>query len=83
MPTFIDYHPELPPLPPEAVEQMTARIRAGKPDEHGVRAIDVLIGQGDGYCVTEAPDAAAVVASHGALGIPLRKRDVKQVTRLA
>jgi hypothetical protein len=83
MPQFIDYHEHLPKLPAEAVAAMRNRIKARKRDEFGVKPLNVLVGNGDGYCLTDAPDAAAVVASHKAQGFPLRRKDVKQVTPIA
>jgi hypothetical protein len=83
MPTFIDHHAKLPQLPPEAVSAMKARIKSGKRDEFGVKPLNVLVGEGEGYCLTDAPDAASVVASHKAQGFPLRAKDVKKVTPIA
>jgi hypothetical protein len=82
VPTFIDYHDTLPPLPPEAAQQMAARVKAGKADEFGVRPLNVLLGKGHGWCLTAAPDAAAVVAMHKAAGFALRRSEVKEVTPL-
>lgn len=82
MPTFLDYHAELPALPPEAAKAMAARVKAGKRDEHGVRALNVFIGKGEGWCLTEAQDAAAVVKSHKANGFPLERADVHEVSSL-
>ncbi len=83
MPRFIDYHERLPQLPAEAVTAMRKRIKSGKRDDFGVKALNVLVGDGDGYCLTDAPDADAVLASHKANGFPLQKKDVKQVTPIA
>jgi hypothetical protein len=82
VPTFIDYHKQLPPLPPEAAKQLVANVKAGKRDKFGVRPINVLIGKGEGYCITEARDAKAVIESHKAQGFALRKADIKEVTPL-
>ena len=41
MPKFIDYHKQLPTLPPEVVQQMQADIKAGKSDQFGVKAINL------------------------------------------
>jgi hypothetical protein len=34
---------------------------------------------GGGYCVCEAPDAASVVKSHEAMGVPLDKSAVEEI----
>ena len=36
MPTFMDYHQKLPPMPPEAFDQVRANLGAKKADEFGV-----------------------------------------------
>lgn len=84
MPTFLDHHPKLPPLPPEVAAQMVARIEAGRADEFGVRPVNVFTSaDGRGWCVTEAPDAESVIRSHEAVGFSLDAPDVTQVTPLA
>ena len=71
MPKFIDYHAKMPEMPPEAVQQMAERIKAGQTDEFGVKPINVLMGTGgQAYCMTHAPDAEAVRKSHAAAGGP-------------
>jgi hypothetical protein len=82
MAKFLDYHTAMPPLPKEAVEQMAARIRAGQVDSYGVKGLNVFMGDGQGWCLTEAPDADAVCQSHGALGFPLERKDVHEVMSL-
>jgi len=82
MPKFIDYHAALPELPPEAVKQMIARFKAGERDPHGVRPLNVFIGKGEGWCLTEAADADAVVKSHEAQGFRIKQSDVHEVQSL-
>ena len=83
MPKFFDYHARMPQLPAEAVQEMTARIEAGRADEFGVRPLNVFIATGGhGYCLTEAPDADAVVRAHQAKGFPLTRGDVTEVRSL-
>lgn len=82
MPTFIDYHEKLPAIPPEQARQMASNVKAGHRDDFGVKPLNVFMGAGKGWCLTEAPDAAAVVSSHKAVGFPLRSSDVHQVTPL-
>jgi hypothetical protein len=80
---FLDYHAQLPQMPPEAGQQMAARIQAGQADEHGVRPLNVFIGSdGSGHCLTEAPSAEAVVQAHRSLGFELDHRDIREVTAL-
>jgi uncharacterized protein DUF4242 len=79
MPKFMDHHP-MPDLPPEALSMIEGRLREGKADEFGVTGLNVYLGkQGQAYCVTEAPDAEAVVRSHEANGVPLDRHDVVEV----
>lgn len=79
MPTYIDYHEKLPAIPPEAARQMVANVKAGKRDQFGVRPLNVFVGKGEGWCVTDASDAAAVVLAHKAQGFSIRKSDVHEV----
>lgn len=83
MPRFLDHHTNTGALPKEAVAMITSAVKAGKADQFGVKPIDVLIAQGESYCITEAPNADAVIKSHKAIGFELGKSNVKQVTSLA
>lgn len=83
MSKFLDYHATLPPLPPEAVQTITGNLKAGKADQFGVVALNVFVGEGKGWCLTEAPSAEAVCQSHAAMGFQLEAGDVHQVTSLA
>ncbi len=83
MQKFLDHHATMPEVPPEAAREMASRIRAGEPDEFGVRGLNVLIAKnGEGYCLSEAPDADAVVRAHEAYGFPLAREDVVEVETL-
>lgn len=80
MPKFIDHHPMGPKLPPEAQEGIAERLRAGDPDEFGVTGLNVYLGKdGSAYCLSEAPDAEAVVKAHSAAGFPLEQSEVVEV----
>ena len=79
MPKFIDFHDNLPQLPQEAIDQMTAKIKSGKPDAFGVTTHNVFVADGKGWCYTEGPDASAVVESHKAAGFVQDKHNVSQV----
>ena len=78
MPKFMDHH-SMPDMPPEALEMIESRLREGKPDEFGVTAVNVYLGKGQAFCLTEAPDADAVVRSHVENGVPLDSHDVVEV----
>jgi hypothetical protein len=84
MPKFLDHHPVAhASLGSEAVEAMTGRINVAEPDQFGVTLINVFVAaDGEGYCLSEAPSADAVVKSHGALGYTIEPSDVVQVTSL-
>jgi len=79
MPTFLDHH-RMGPVSPEMRESMTARIKAGERDEHGVRGLNVMLTEdGEAYCVSDAPDAESVVKAHEALGIAVSRDHVVEV----
>jgi hypothetical protein len=82
MPTFLDHH-GMPELSPEMKEGMAERIRSGQADENGARAVNVYMANGEAYCLSEAPNAEAVVEAHRAAGIPIRREDVLEVTAIA
>ncbi|MFQ6019495.1 MAG: hypothetical protein ACE5KW_01940, partial [Dehalococcoidia bacterium] len=64
--------------------EITERVKAGQPDEFAVKPLNAFIGSGgQGWCLTEAPDAEAVCKSHEARGFPLSRGDVVEVTSLA
>lgn len=82
MPKYLDNHP-MPNLPPEAVNGMAAQIKAGKADKFGAKGLNVFIGKnGQGWCLTEAPNADAVCKSHEAMGIKLPAGQVTEVSTL-
>jgi hypothetical protein len=79
MPTFIDHH-EMRDVAPEVAEGIAARIEAGEEDEHGVKGLNVFLGKdGTAFCLSEAPDADAVVKAHEAVGFELSRSDVVEV----
>ena len=84
MPKFLDYHAQMPQLPPEMAQAMAQQIKAGQADQFGVKPLNVFIGpRGEGHCLTEAPSADAVVQSHTAVGVPISAHDVAEVMTLA
>lgn len=90
MPKFIDHHGKMPQMPPEAVQQgmqmlqqMKADIQAGKVNEFGVKPLNVYLGpEGESWCVTEAPNAEAVIRAHAAVGAQLSASDIVEVNSL-
>ena len=79
MPKFIDHH-EMREMAPEMAEGIAERIKAGQPDEYGVKGLNVFVGKdGTAYCLSEAPDADAVVKTHEAFGLSLSRSDVVEV----
>jgi len=79
MPKFIDHH-EMRDVAPEMAEGIAERIKAGEADEHGVKGLNVFLGKdGTAYCLSEAPNADAVVKAHEAVGFPLDRSDVVEV----
>ncbi len=78
MPLFIDFHSKLPAMPPDAINQMQSMM--GKKGAIGVTPIAAYFTKdGQGYCVSEAPDADAVCRDHAAHGMALDKGDVHEV----
>ncbi|WP_432826368.1 hypothetical protein [Dactylosporangium sp. CA-092794] len=90
MATFIDFHEE-PVVWQDAyhsdamgvlMKQVITEVREGKVDEFGVRYFNILMAMdGHGCCVSDAPDAQAVVDSHKARGMPIGPAEVHRVVR--
>ena len=79
MPKFIDHH-EMSGVAPEMAAAIGERIKAGEADEHGVKGLNVFLGKdGTAFCLSEAPDAGAVVKAHQAYGFSLDSADVVEV----
>ena len=79
MPKFIDHH-EMRDVAPELADGIAKRIKAGQPDEHGVKGLNVFLGKdGTAFCLSEAPDAESVVKAHQAYGFSLDSADVVEV----
>jgi Protein of unknown function (DUF4242) len=79
MPKFMDHH-EMRDVAPELAAGIAERIKSGEADEHGVKGLNVFLGKdGTAYCLSEAPDAEAVVKAHGAVGFELDSADVVEV----
>jgi len=84
MPQFLDQHPLAhASLTEESVEAMRDQMKAQAPDAFGVRLLTAFVAiNGQGYCLSEAPDADAVVKSHEAKGYLIDAMDVVQVQSL-
>ena len=79
MPTFIDHH-EMSDVAPEMAAAIGERIKAGEADQNGVKGLNVFLGKdGTAFCLSEAPDAEAVVKAHQAYGFSLDSADVVEV----
>jgi hypothetical protein len=79
MPQFIDHH-EMSDVAPELTEGIAQKIKAGQPDENGVTGLNVYLAKdGTAYCVSDAPDAEAVMKAHEAVGFSLSRSDVVEV----
>ncbi|MBI2321207.1 MAG: hypothetical protein HYU88_03730, partial [Chloroflexi bacterium] len=64
-------------------EQMSTWIQSGQPDEFGVKPLGIFMGTtGQGWCLSEAPNADAVCRAHEAKGVPLPRGDVHEVMTL-
>lgn len=86
MPKFIDHHSKMPPMTPEVrkvVQQIANDIKAKKADPFGVMPVNVYIGvDGEAWCLTDAPNADAVMKMHEANGMQLSKNDIIEVNSL-
>ena len=82
MPTFLDHH-AMPELSAAMKDAMAERIRSGWADENGARAVNVYVADGEAYCLSEAPNAEAVVKAHEAAGVAVRREDVVDVSAIA
>jgi uncharacterized protein DUF4242 len=79
MPQFIDHH-EMSDVSPELAEGIAQKIKEGQADEHGVTGLNVFLGKdGTAYCLSDAPDADAVIKAHEAFGFSLSRSDVVEV----
>lgn len=83
MPKYLDHHAKMPELPPGAMQQMQEDIKARKAGQFGVTPMNVFMGTtGEAWCLTEAPNAEAVIKGHGAMGVTLAPADVVEVNSL-
>ena len=79
MPKFIDHH-EMRDVAPETAAGIAERIKAGEADQHGVKGLNVFLGKdGTAFCLSEAPDADAVIKAHESFGLALDRSDVVEV----
>ena len=81
MAKYLDHH-KMVDLPKQAVEQLLANIKSGRADKDGVRPINLIMGKGEMWCLTEAPNAAVVEKHHEAMGLKLGKGDIVEVSTL-
>ena len=83
MPKYLDYHETMPQLPPEAMQAVQEAIAAGQADEFGVTPLNAIMGDGQAWCLTEAPNPDSVCKSHEAKGIPQTGSNVYEVQTVA
>ena len=74
MPLFMDFHAQMPEMSPEQAQemmgQMKEKIASGEP-WLGAKPINAFFGTGgQAYCLSEAPNAEAVIKVHEAAGAP-------------
>jgi hypothetical protein len=78
MPLYIDFHAKMPPLPPGALDEMKKEL--GKTDKEGAKLVNAFFtADGQGYCISEAPNADVVCKSHAAKGFELAKGEVHEI----
>jgi hypothetical protein len=76
----MDFHENL-KLPAEAIAQIAEDARAARPDQFGVRQVELYHNlEGQVYCLLEGPDEDAIRKHHAALGVPCG--DLHQVDSL-
>ena len=80
MPQFMDFHQNL-KLPAEGIDQIADDTRHGRPDQFGVRQLELYHNdEGAVFCLLEGPDEDAIRHHHAALDVPCG--DVHQVDGL-
>ena len=84
MPQFMDFHAQMPAMSPEQAQegmaQMKKHIESGQSNELGVRPINVYFGTGgQAYCLSEAPNADAVLKAHEANNVPQTLGNIHEV----
>ena len=83
MPKFIDHHAML-PMPPEKSKEMLSQLKSmiesKKPDKAGVIYLNVFMAKGEAWGYSEAPNVDAIMKSHEAMGIKVKKSDIIEVT---
>ncbi|MBI4330324.1 MAG: DUF4242 domain-containing protein [Chloroflexi bacterium] len=84
MPKFLDHHAKMPQMPPEHMAQMKTNVQGKKADKFGVTPLNVIMGtNGEAWCLSEAPNAEAVIKAHEAVGAKLSRSDIVEVNTLA
>jgi len=79
MPKYIDFHAKMPNMPPGALADM--RRTLGTPDKDGVKNLNAYFTKdGQGYCISEAPNADAVCKSHAAHGVQINRGEVHEIS---
>ena len=84
MPQFMDFHAQMPEMAPEQAQGIMAhlkeQIESGAANESAVRPVNVFFGTGGQvYCLSEAPNAEAIVKAHEAAGVPQTLDNIHEV----
>ena len=83
MPKFVDYHNYIPPMPPEAIQDLVEKIQSGAASDAQMRSWDIYVGMdAQAWCVCDAPDAWAVVQAHESVGFDQIIENVAEVLKL-
>jgi translation elongation factor EF-1beta len=67
----------------DVVEELRRHIRAKTPDGFGVKWLNIYVAvNGEGYCLSGAPNTEAVAKSHELMGYLIETTDVIEVASL-
>ncbi|MSQ40913.1 MAG: hypothetical protein EXR55_04515 [Dehalococcoidia bacterium] len=84
MPKFLDYHPTLPLMTPDAVNAMLDQIGSISTSNSEVTQWNIYVGMtGQAWCICEAPDSQSVFEAHMVMGFLQREENVVEVNQLA
>ncbi len=62
---------------------MRAKMQAGEQNQFDAKGLNIFMGtEGQAYCLSEAPNAEAVIKSHEAAGVPQSKENIVEVNSL-
>ena len=83
MSKFLDYHPSLPLMSPDAVQAMIEQVQEGPRHNSAVSAWNIFVGiTGQAWCLCEAPDIEDVLLAHETVGFIQDLNNIVEVTQL-